>query len=52
MTSTSVAYPPFTGARVFENFSILTPSAQQEDAVIAMLDQVVAWGRALRPLRK
>ncbi|WP_431898550.1 NADPH-dependent FMN reductase [Nonomuraea sp. bgisy101] len=36
----------------FENFSVLNPSAQQEDAATAMLDQVVAWGQALCPLRK
>lgn len=36
----------------FENFSVLNPSVQQEDAAIAMLDQVIAWGEALRPLRK
>ncbi|MBB6569236.1 NAD(P)H-dependent oxidoreductase [Kribbella sandramycini] len=35
----------------FENFSALTPAPEQEGAAIAMLDQVVAWGRALRPLR-
>jgi hypothetical protein len=36
----------------FENFSVLNPSSQQEDAATAMLDQVVAWGEALRSLRK
>jgi NAD(P)H-dependent FMN reductase len=36
----------------FENFSALNPAAQQEDAATAMLDQVVAWGGALRSLRK
>ncbi|GAA2071251.1 hypothetical protein [Actinomadura alba] len=36
----------------FENLSVLNPAAQQEDAATAVLDQVVAWGEALRPLRK
>ncbi|PZG23511.1 NADPH-dependent FMN reductase [Nonomuraea aridisoli] len=36
----------------FEHFSVLKPSVQQGDALVAMLDQVIAWGRALRPLRK
>jgi NAD(P)H-dependent FMN reductase len=35
----------------FENFSIFKPAAHQETAVNAMLDQVVAWGGALKPLR-
>jgi NAD(P)H-dependent FMN reductase len=35
----------------FENFSTFTPAASQEDRVNAMLDQVVAWGRALRTVR-
>jgi NAD(P)H-dependent FMN reductase len=35
----------------FENFITLKPGPQQEAAVNAMLDDVVAWGRALRPLR-
>ncbi|WP_043633047.1 NADPH-dependent FMN reductase [Nonomuraea candida] len=36
----------------FENFSVFQPAAQQEDALTAMLDQVIAWGEALRPLRR
>ncbi|MEV6864598.1 NAD(P)H-dependent oxidoreductase [Streptosporangium subroseum] len=36
----------------FENFSVLNPAAQQEDALTALLDQVVAWGEALQPLRQ
>jgi NAD(P)H-dependent FMN reductase len=36
----------------FENFSVLNPSPQQQDVATAMLDQVVAWGQALSPLRK
>lgn len=36
----------------FEHFSVLKPAAHQEDAVTAMLDQVVAWGEALQPLRQ
>ncbi len=35
----------------FENFSVFNPGAHQADAVTAMLDQVVAWGGALRTLR-
>lgn len=35
----------------FENFSVLKPAAQHEDALTTMLDQVIAWGEALRPLR-
>jgi NAD(P)H-dependent FMN reductase len=36
----------------FENFSVFSPAAHQHEAVTAMLDQVVAWGSALQPLRK
>ncbi|MER5325430.1 NADPH-dependent FMN reductase [Streptosporangium roseum] len=35
----------------FENFSRLQPAAQREDMLTTMLDQVIAWGEALRPLR-
>ena len=35
----------------FENFTTLKPGPRQEGAVNAMLDDVVAWGRALQPLR-
>jgi NAD(P)H-dependent FMN reductase len=35
----------------FENFTTLKPGPRQEAAVNAMLDEVVAWGRALQPLR-
>jgi NAD(P)H-dependent FMN reductase len=35
----------------FENFITLKPGPGQEAAVNAMLDDVVAWGRALQPLR-
>jgi hypothetical protein len=35
----------------FENYSVFRPAAQQENAVDTMLDQVIAWGEALRPLR-
>jgi NAD(P)H-dependent FMN reductase len=35
----------------FENFSTLRPRAQQEAAVTKMLDEVVAWGEALKPMR-
>jgi NAD(P)H-dependent FMN reductase len=35
----------------FENFSVFKPGAHQEDALATTLDQVVAWSRALAPLR-
>ena len=36
----------------FENFSVFKPAPQQEQSVKAMLDQVVAWGGALKTLRE
>jgi NAD(P)H-dependent FMN reductase len=36
----------------FENFSVFKPAPQQEKSVNAMLDQVIAWGGALKTLRK
>jgi NAD(P)H-dependent FMN reductase len=36
----------------FENFSVFKPAAHQEQAVNNMLDQVIAWGGALRVLRQ
>ena len=36
----------------FENFSIFKPAPQHEKSVNAMFDQVVAWGGALKTLRK
>jgi NAD(P)H-dependent FMN reductase len=35
----------------FENFSTFTPRPQQEAAVKAMLDDLVAWGQALQAMR-
>jgi NAD(P)H-dependent FMN reductase len=35
----------------FENFSVFKPSDFQRQALGTMLDQVVAWSRALAPLR-
>jgi NAD(P)H-dependent FMN reductase len=35
----------------FENFSVFKPAPQQEQSVNAMLDQVIAWGGALKTLR-
>ena len=35
----------------FENFSTFKPRARQESAVTAMLDDLVAWGRALQAVR-
>jgi NAD(P)H-dependent FMN reductase len=36
----------------FENFSIFKPDPQKEASVNAVLDQVIAWGGALKTLRK
>ena len=36
----------------FENFSALKPAPHQEAAVNAMLDDLVAWGQALQPMRE
>jgi alpha/beta superfamily hydrolase len=36
----------------FENFSVFKPAPQQEQSVNAMLDQVIAWGGALKTLRE
>src|SRR5437763_3005793 len=36
----------------FENFSVFKPAAHHEQSVNAMLDQVIAWGGALKTLRK
>ena len=36
----------------FESFSVFKPAPQQEKSVNAMLDQVIAWGGALKPLRE
>ena len=35
----------------FENFSMLKPGPQQEAAVNAMLDDLIAWGQALQAMR-
>lgn len=36
----------------FENFSVFKPGPHQEKSVNTMLDQVIAWGGALKTLRK
>ena len=36
----------------FENFSVFKPAAHHEKSVNAMLEQVIAWGGALKSLRK
>jgi len=36
----------------FENFSVFKPAPQQEKSVNDMLDQVIAWGGALKPCGK
>lgn len=35
----------------FENFTVFKPAPTQEKAVNAMLDQVIAWGGAMKTLR-
>ncbi|PZG02661.1 NADPH-dependent FMN reductase [Nonomuraea aridisoli] len=35
----------------FQNYSVFTPREHQSATVTAMLDEVVAWSRALAPLR-
>jgi hypothetical protein len=36
----------------FENFTVFKPAPQQEKSVNPMLNQVIAWGGALKSLRK
>ena len=36
----------------FEDFSVFKPAPQHEKSVTAMLDQVIAWGGALKTLRE
>jgi NAD(P)H-dependent FMN reductase len=36
----------------FENFAVFKPAPKQEKAVNSMLDEVIAWGGALRTLRE
>jgi hypothetical protein len=36
----------------FENFSVFKPGPQQKTSVNAMLDQLIAWGAALKTLRE
>lgn len=36
----------------FENFTVFTPGERHEQALATMLDQVVAWGAALRTVRE
>jgi len=35
----------------FENFSVFKPDQRHEKSVHSMIDQVIAWGTALKPLR-
>jgi len=35
----------------FENFSVFKPGPTKEQSVNDMLDQLIAWGGALKPLR-
>jgi hypothetical protein len=36
----------------FENYSAFKPDPHHEKSVNTLLDQVIAWGGALKPLRK
>ena len=36
----------------FENFSVLKPNHSHEAALATMLDQLVAWGGAMKRLRE
>jgi hypothetical protein len=36
----------------YEDFSVFKPATSQEKSVNAMLDQVIAWGGALKALRE
>jgi len=36
----------------FENFSVFKPAPHHEKSVHAVLDQLIAWGGALRALRE
>ena len=36
----------------FENFTVFKPGPRQEASVNAMLDQVIAWGSAMKTLRQ
>jgi NAD(P)H-dependent FMN reductase len=36
----------------FENYTVFKPGPRQESSVTAMLDQVIAWGGALKTLRQ
>jgi NAD(P)H-dependent FMN reductase len=38
-------------AQDFENYSIFLPKEQQEQALTTVIDQVVAWSKALAPIR-
>jgi hypothetical protein len=36
----------------FENFSVFKPAPLHEKSVNTMLDQVIAWGSALKEMRR
>lgn len=36
----------------FENYSVFKPAASHETSLETMLDQIIAWGNALKPLRQ
>ena len=40
------------GRADFENFKTFKPAAQHEKTLNTLLDQVIAWGGALKPLRQ
>ncbi|HHX80246.1 MAG TPA: NAD(P)H-dependent oxidoreductase [Acholeplasmataceae bacterium] len=45
-------HPAFSLFHDFENMSVFKPQAVQKDTVNLMLDQLLAWAKALKPLRK
>lgn len=51
MVATVPAQVPFSLFTDFENFKTLKPGPQREKELTAMLDQLVAWGAALKTLR-
>ena len=36
----------------FENFSVFKPDSHKEESVNEMLDELIAWGGAMKTLRK
>jgi hypothetical protein len=36
----------------FEDFTVFNPAARHEDTLTTLLDQAIAWGTALKALRR